>query len=118
MHMLSLRYIIIVLYNFSYYTIIIFINLIQIIENDLHIELPPECQNNKIHYLETGLTSQLDKKKINLIYQLNPAFKSGRFSKEEDNIIHKYWSKFKEVCMIKIYLELYFQIYFIKVCEF
>lgn len=74
----------------------------------MHIELPTKCRNNKIHYIETALTSQLDKEKMNLINQLNPAFKSGRFSKEEDNMIHKYWSKFKQVCIIEIYFKLYF----------
>lgn len=43
---------------------------------------------------------------MNLINQLNPAFKSGRFDEEEDNMIHKYWSKFKQVCMIKMYFKL------------
>ncbi|XP_025203867.1 uncharacterized protein LOC112600780, partial [Melanaphis sacchari] len=64
--------------------------------NGLIITLPPECKNNKIHFIETSLSRPPNKEKINIIKKLNPQVKIRVFNADEDDMIRKYWSKFQK----------------------
>lgn len=61
------------------------------------ITLPPECKENKIHFIETALGRPPSKEKMNIIKKLNPHVKLRVFNIEEDNLIREYWSKFQKV---------------------
>lgn len=65
--------------------------------NDITITLPPECKENKIHFIETALGRPPSKEKMNIIKKLNPHVKLRVFNIEEDNLIREYWSKFQKV---------------------
>ncbi|XP_026811205.1 LOW QUALITY PROTEIN: GATA zinc finger domain-containing protein 14-like, partial [Rhopalosiphum maidis] len=64
--------------------------------NDLKITLPIECNENKLHFIETTLSRSPCKEKMNIIKKLNPQVKLRVFNSEEDNKIREYWSKFQK----------------------
>ncbi|XP_060836629.1 protein PFF0380w-like [Rhopalosiphum padi] len=64
--------------------------------NDLEITLPIECNENKLHFIETTLSRPPCKEKMNIIKKLNPQVKLRVFNSEEDNMIREYWSKFQK----------------------
>ncbi|XP_008181167.2 putative uncharacterized protein DDB_G0282133 [Acyrthosiphon pisum] len=63
---------------------------------DLVIKLPPECLENKIHFIETTLCRLPNKSKMDIIKKHNPLIKLRVFNKDEDNMIREYWSKFQK----------------------
>ncbi|XP_060878362.1 MATH and LRR domain-containing protein PFE0570w-like [Metopolophium dirhodum] len=63
---------------------------------DLVIKLPPECMENKIHFIETTLSRLPNKSKMDIIKKHNPLIKLRVFNKDEDNIIREYWSRFQK----------------------
>ncbi|CAH1710768.1 unnamed protein product [Aphis gossypii] len=64
--------------------------------NGIKITLPAECEENKIHFIETNLGRPPSKEKMNIIKKLNPQVKLRVFNIEEDNLIREYWSKFQK----------------------
>lgn len=65
------------------------------------IKLPPECMENKIHFIETSLSRLPTKREMDIIKKHNPLIKLRVFNKDEDNIIREYWSKFQKVLCLK-----------------
>ncbi|XP_022169602.1 protein PFF0380w-like [Myzus persicae] len=63
---------------------------------DLVIELPAECQENKIHFMETTLSRLPNKLKMDIIKKHNPLIKLRVFNEDEDRMIREYWSKFQK----------------------
>lgn len=70
--------------------------------NGIKITLPAECEENKIHFIETNLGRPPSKEKMNIIKKLNPQVKLRVFNIEEDNLIREYWSKFQKVFFLLI----------------
>lgn len=50
-----------------------------------------------MHYVETKLSRQPNKNTLQNIKEIYPLIKLGAFNKDEDDIIRKYWYKFKQV---------------------
>lgn len=92
----------IVAYNIYVFNIIFHIICIYFTQdiNYIQITLPPECKENKIHFIETRLCKHPSKEKMNIIKKLNPQVKLRVFNIEEDNLIREYWSKFQKVLFI------------------
>lgn len=56
-------------------------------------------QTNPLHHIETKLSRQPTKEKMIEIKNNYPSIRLGVFTKDEDNIIQEYWSKFQRVHM-------------------